>query len=964
MERNSTAPGLTAAEVLASRAEHGANRITPPPRPPWWQLYRQKFDDPIIRILSLAALLALFVGALEGDLLEGFGILSAIFLATALSFINEFRAGREFDLLSQVDEETPVVVRRGGEVREVPRHELVVGDIVLVEMGAAIPADAEVLTALSLRVDEARLTGEAIPVSKLPRAVTEASQLDETTFPRHRVYRGTLVADGRATLRLRAVGDGCYIANILQESLRKEELGRESDSPLNTQLERLSRLIGLVGLLVALTIYGALVAQGVASGTLLIRGGQWWTLAALTLGGLVAGAQVWSPILTQGLAQAGWRWPLPQPSWLLSLALGLGLGAGILLLAVALGTLPPQPAEWLHAAASEELLRYFMIAVTIIVVAVPEGLAMSVTLSLAYAMRRMMAAQSLVRRMNATEAVGAATVICSDKTGTLTQNTMRVQEADFIADAPIAEAISLNSTANLGQDETGATTFIGNRTEGALLHWLREEQGQDYATLRAASAIIGQIPFSTERKFMATHLRRGDGTTTIHLKGAPERVLAACAALSAARRDEINTTLVNYQRRGLRTLGFAVATDEGVNWTALEQREGELPGGFTWLGLVAIIDPLRQDVRAAITECQQAGVDIKIVTGDTGLTAQEVARQCGLWSESAAASGAILHLSGNEFAAQTDEDLSPQLPRLRILSRARPHDKTRLVNLLRARGAVVAVTGDGVNDAPALNAAHVGLAMGSGDQIAKEASDIILLNDAFSSIVRAVRWGRGLYANIQRFLLFQLTINLTALGVALLGPFLGVPFPLTIAQMLWVNLIMDTLAALALATEAPQDNEMRRPPRPPQAFILTRRLAIQIFLVGGLFVAALATFLWVLAASEYDGGARQLYAESVFFTAFVFLQLWNLLNARVTGTRRSALVGWQKNPSFALILGIVLLGQLALVSWGGAVFRTTPLRLEDWLLVALATSPVLWVGELLRFWERRRARGGGDIGSQ
>ena len=950
--QNTVPPGLSAAEVAASRAEHGANRITPPPRTPWWRLYLHKFDDPIIRILSLAALVSLAVGAIEGNLLEALGILLAIFLATALSFFNEYRAGREFDLLSQVDDEAPVIVRRAGQILELPRHELVVGDVVLVERGAGIPADAEVLDALSLRVDEARLTGESIPVSKMLQAEAESATLEATTFPRHQVFRGTLVVDGRATLLIRAVGDGTYIAGILQSSTTATQ---REDSPLTSQLERLSRLIGVVGLAVAALIYVALVIQGAMSGALPLSGGQWWALAALTAAAFVALAPVWRPMVPLGTER------FPQPRWPIAIASALGFAAVLLLSARLGGALPSDPAQWLPAEAGVELLHYFMIAVTIIVVAVPEGLAMSVTLSLAHSMRRLMAAQSLVRRMNATEAVGAATVICTDKTGTLTENTMSVHEADFDAADPalIAAAIAANSTANLGQDETGALTIIGNRTEGALLRWLNEDQGQDYAATRAAAAIADQIPFSTERKYMATRLDEGP----IHFKGAPELALAACDGLPETQRIALAGQLAKTQRRGMRTLAFiwrdawrdvadGSAEDDETAWESL--RQGEIPTGFRWLGLVAISDPLRHDVQEAIAECQQAGVDIKIVTGDTGLTAQEIARQCGLWSDENPDGNAPLHLNGPSFAKMADAEVIPQLRRLRILSRARPNDKTRLVNLLRAQGEVVTVTGDGVNDAPALNAAHVGLAMGSGDQIAKEASDIILLNDAFSSIVRTVRWGRALYANIQRFLLFQLTINFTALGVALLGPFLGVPFPLTISQMLWVNLIMDTLAALALATEPPQPIEMRRPPREPAAFILSRAITTQILAVGAAFIVALAALLLFFDANFFDGSAGQRYAESAFFTAFVFLQLWNLLNARAYGTGRSALQGWRANPSFSVILAIILLGQLALVSWGGELFRTAPLRIEDWLLIALATSPVLWLGEVVRAFRGRR----------
>jgi Ca2+-transporting ATPase len=637
------------------------------------------------------------------------------------------------------------------------------------------------------------------------------------------------------------------------------------------------------------------------------------------------------------------------------LAAGVGIGA-------AAGVIPKTPADWLPAAAAAKLLNYFMIAVVIIVVAVPEGLAMSVTLSLAYSMRKMTAQNNLVRKMHACETIGAATVICSDKTGTLTRNEMRVSEARIPAldggglDSPfgrvVAEGIAANSTAQITIEE-GEAKPLGNPTEGALLLWLREKE-VDYLAARSHFAVGNQLPFSTERKYMATAGTGADGARRVHVKGAPEVLLARAdrvmtahgdRPLSDAEKAQITAEMKEFQKRGMRTLGLATRPTENT--------EGEIEpqvNGLAWVGFVAIADPVRPEVPGAVAACQAAGLGIKIVTGDTADTAREIGRQIGLLS-SAGEPGA--ELTGAEFAAMTDEQAAEAAKKVKVLSRARPMDKLRLVKLLKDQHHVVAVTGDGTNDAPALNHADVGLAMGkTGTAVAKEAADIILLDDSFKSIVNAVMWGRSLYLNIQRFILFQLTINVVALGVALLGPFVGIDFPLTVMQMLWVNLIMDTFAALALATEPPSGDVLKKPPRDAQAFIITPPMTRLIFGTGAVFLAVLVGFLFSMRGLQGD---ELRHAETVFFSVFVLLQFWNLFNARAYGTARSALGGLFANTSFLVIAAAILVGQVVLVQFGGSVFRTVPLGVLDWVLIIAGTSPVLILGELLRRNARAKA---------
>ena len=853
-----TYQGLNEQQVLASRQQHGANTLTPAERIPAWKLFLQKFNDPIIKLLLFATLLSFITGYFHGSFAESFGILIAVFLATFLSFINEYRAAKEFDVLNQINDSVLVKVYRDGNVVMIPKTEIVVGDYVIVEQGDEIPSDGVVVDAMSLSVNESTLNGESVPAEKKPGEVLDF----EGAYPPNKIYRGTTVSEGSGVMEVFAVGDATEIGKTARQAT--ELTGQQT--PLNQQLDKLSGIISKISFIVAGTTF----------------------LALCVLDFVVQG----------------------------------------------------KPFDWTMET-FEMLLSFFMIAVTLIVVAVPEGLAMSVTLSLAYSMRRMTASNTLVRKMHACETMGATTVICTDKTGTLTQNRMRVKEAAFAngIDEKVAEAFAANSSAFLDLRDPKNIQEVGNPTECALLIAL-QDKGFDYVKIREEAKVIQRLVFSTERKYMATLVESKfaeGGHLKLYVKGAPEIVLKMVHGIDV---PDILKEIAVYQNRGMRALGFLEATVDTDN-AELPIEELIADARFAFQGFVAIEDPIRDDVPAAMQACTNAGIAVKIVTGDTAPTAREIARQAGLWLSTDTDENII---TGTEFAALSEEDARQAALKIKVMARARPADKMRLVRLLQESGAVVAVTGDGTNDAPALNYANVGLSMGSGTSVAKEASDIILLDDSFASIVNAVRWGRSLYLNIQRFIQFQLTINVVALLTALIGPFIGVEFPLTVSQMLWVNLIMDTFAALALASEPSEPSVLKNKPRLREAFIITKPMAIKIFGVGLLFLGVLLTMLILLQR----GGGINTHELTIFFTTFVLLQVWNLFNARVAGTNFTAFRHLNQNKSFVFILLLILVLQFLIVTFGGDFFRTSALSGKEWLIILASTSLVLWVGELIR----------------
>ena len=897
--------GLSDAEVQVSREKYGENVLTPPARTPMWKLFLEKFSDPIIRILLVALLLSIAVAVYHvatgeagmSALFEPAGIALAILLATVVGFLFEMSAARKFDILNQVNDDQPVKVVRDGHILEIPKRDVVVGDIVMLNAGDEIPADGVLLSAVSVQVNESSLTGEPMAT----KTTVEADFDKEATYPSNAVMNGSTMLGGYGVMRVTQVGDATEYGKVYTGS----QIENNTQTPLDKQLNTLASFITKASYVIAAIILIARTAIYLAD----------------------------HPVL-----------------------------------------------DWLSF--GSYLLSTAMIAVTVIVVAVPEGLPMSVTLSLAMSMKRMLANNNLVRKMHACETMGAATVICTDKTGTLTQNQMRVSEADF-AYAPdsntkeiIYEGIAANSTAHLDEGANGVMKVLGNPTEGALLLWLAD-QGVDYAALRNQAHVVEQLTFSTERKYMATVV---DSPLlkhrVVYVKGAPEYVMNFCSQQITAQglvpmessRPAVEAKLLQYQNQAMRTLGFAYALvgDDEPYFVA-----GHLAPHIrlTFLGVTAIADPVRKEVPEAVAECLQAGIQVKIVTGDTPATAREIARQISLWKPE---DGDRNIITGPEFANLDDKTLLERIPDLKVIARARPMDKERLVKLLQSQDEVVAVTGDGTNDAPALNAAQVGLSMGDGTSVAKEASDITIIDNSFGSITKAVLWGRSLYRNIQKFILFQMTINVAACLIVLIGAFLGTESPLTVTQMLWVNLIMDTFAALALASLPPDERVMRDKPRHLNDNIVTRAMGKGIIGTGIAFVLLLFGLLQyfkhvdVTSIAQFDlrlffanffnftpvheGLTR--YELTLFFSIFVFLQFWNMFNAKAFGNVQSAFSRLNTCKGFLWVTLIILAGQILIVSVGGALFSVTPLQPMDWLYIFAATSIVLWIGEIYRLVRR------------
>ncbi len=923
--------GLTDAEVLESRAKNGANLLTPPEKEPLWKKFIEKFSDPLIIILLVAGALSIGISCYEYFVLEEdglrvffepMGIFIAILLATGLSFLFELKADKEFALLNQVNDDEPVQVFRNGHPQSITRKEVVVGDIVVLNTGEEVAADGELLESTQLKVDESTLTGEPI-CNKT--TLTEAFD-SNATFPSNHVLKGTKVMEGHGVMKVFAVGDHTENGKVFEAA----QIDDSTKTPLNEQLERLGDLI---------TKASYLIAALIIIGKLLV----YFKFAAPSFLIIIPTAVFFYLLLKKF---DDWDSKRIVCCIVLFFATFIGLTIGINLL---VGT----SRELSHLMAYT--LNSLMIAVTLIVVAVPEGLPMAVTLSLAYSMRRMLQTNNLVRKMHACETMGATTVICTDKTGTLTQNKMQVFATNFatnIKEEQIAEGIAVNSTATL--DDKG--NVLGNPTEGALVLWLHKK-GVDFTQLRQSTEVLQEVPFSTERKYMGTLVKSNvtQGKEILYVKGAPEIVMAMCE-MNAEQRKEMQDNLLGYQRKAMRTLAFAYKeTSQGED--VIEDNK-VCTNSLSFMGIVAISDPVRSEVPTAVKECMAAGIDVKIVTGDTPETAKEIGRQVNLWND--ATDGDVNITTGQSIAEMSDDELKEKAQALKIICRARPLDKQRLVKALQSKNEVVAVTGDGTNDAPALKAAHVGLSMGDGTSVAKEASDITIVDNSFSSISRAVMWGRSLYQNIQRFILFQMTVNVAACLIVLIGAFVGTQSPLTVTQMLWVNLIMDTFAAMALASLPPSHSVMSDKPRNRNAFIIDQPMAIRIIGVGGFFFAILTLLLFAFnhyevntladilnpSALSTDGGLSE-HELSLFFTIFVFLQFWNMFNARafMTGKSGFALKGCS---GFAFIALLIVIGQILIVSFGGEMFNVSPLSFINWITIIGSTSLIAIIPELFR----------------
>ena len=868
--------GLTDEQVKQSREQHGRNVLTPPQRTSLWKLYLDKYRDPIIQILLVAAFISLILAFIEKNFMETIGIFVAVFLATTVGFYFERDAAKKFNLLTALSEEQPVKVRRNGKVMEIPRHDVVVGDVVLVEVGDEVPADGELIVCNDLQMNESTLTGEPVTEKSLEGG-------GDGAYPRNVILRSTMVMNGRGEFVVTAVGDATEIGKVAKKSTEQTSV----ETPLHMQLDKLAKMISKVGSVVSVAAFFIFLIHDI----------------------------------------------LTNPAW--------------------------GGKDYFYMA--EIVLNYFMMAVTLIVMAVPEGLPMAITLSLALNMRRMLKSNNLVRKLHACETMGAVTVICTDKTGTLTQNKMQVSALELKQgdEALLDTAIALNSTAELNDGKP-----IGNPTESALLLWL-DAQGKDYEELRKQVNVLKQLPFSTERKMMAT-LAEVDGETYLFVKGAPEIVMKKCIIEDRMQRQSAEE-LDEWQHKAMRTLAFAYKKVETSIMRTSRTSTAEVvalldANDLQLQAIAAIADPIRPDVPAAVQECRHAGIEVKVVTGDTAATAMEIGKQIGVFEdepENIGADGSLTSLdqqmiTGEQWEALSDEEAYERAKDIRVMSRARPTDKQRLVAMLQKRGEVVAVTGDGTNDAPALHYAHVGLSLGSGTSVAKEASDMTLLDDSFKSIANAVMWGRSLYRNLQRFLFFQLVVNVAALLLVLGGSVIGTEMPLTVTQILWVNLIMDTFAALALASLPPSHEVMKDKPRKASDFIINKSIGFGILFCGIVFF--LVMFALLVYCERRGKGGVDVHELTMFFTTFVMIQFWNLFNAKALMSHHTAFRHFLKDKGMILVLVLVLVGQWIIVTFGGEMFRTTPLSLHEWLLIIGSTSVVLWAGELWRTFKRMIAK--------
>ena len=868
--------GLTDEQVKQSREQHGRNVLTPPQRTSLWKLYLDKYRDPIIQILLVAAFVSLILAFIEKNYMETIGIFVAVFLATTVGFYFERDAAKKFNLLTALSEEQPVKVRRNGKVMEIPRHDVVVGDVVLVEVGDEVPADGELIVCNDLQINESTLTGEPVTEKSLEGG-------GDGAYPRNVILRSTMVMNGRGEFVVTAVGDATEIGKVAKKSTEQTSV----ETPLHMQLDKLAKMISKVGSVVSVAAFFIFLIHDI----------------------------------------------LTNPAW--------------------------GGKDYFYMA--EIVLKYFMMAVTLIVMAVPEGLPMAITLSLALNMRRMLKSNNLVRKLHACETMGAVTVICTDKTGTLTQNKMQVSALELKQgdEALLDTAIALNSTAELNDGKP-----IGNPTESALLLWL-DAQGKDYEELRKQVNVLKQLPFSTERKMMAT-LAEVDGETYLFVKGAPEIVMKKCIIEDRMLRQSAEE-LDEWQHKAMRTLAFAYKKIETSIMRTSRTSTAEVvalldANDLQLQAIAAIADPIRPDVPAAVQECRHAGIEVKVVTGDTAATALEIGKQIGVFEdepENIGADGSLTSLdqqmiTGEQWEALSDEEAYKRAKDIRVMSRARPTDKQRLVAMLQKRGEVVAVTGDGTNDAPALHYAHVGLSLGSGTSVAKEASDMTLLDDSFKSIANAVMWGRSLYRNLQRFLFFQLVVNVAALLLVLGGSVIGTEMPLTVTQILWVNLIMDTFAALALASLPPSHEVMNNKPRKASDFIINKSIGFGILFCGIVFF--LVMFALLVYCERRGKGGVDVHELTMFFTTFVMIQFWNLFNAKALMSHHTAFRHFLKDRGMILVLVLVLVGQWIIVTFGGEMFRTTPLSLHEWLLIIGSTSVVLWAGELWRAFKRMIAK--------
>ncbi len=881
--------GLTKQEVEQSRKKHGSNAITPQDVESFWDKLWDNFKDPMIVIL-VVALVIVTVLALMGyaKWYEGAGIACAVVIATFVATISEYKNEQTFQKLQEEASKIRVNVFRRGGIEIVRIDDVVVGDKILLDPGDKIPADGKIIQG-KIKVNQATFTGEAGSVTRKP--VSNAARTDDFENP-NLLYRGTTVEDGEAAMEVQITGDRTRLGK-----LTRELVGEDREGPLRVKLGKLANDITRFGYIGAIFIalafmFKAIYLDNSGDGTAMLAYLSNWQLLVY------------------------------------------------------------------------DLTTATILAVIIIVVAVPEGLPMMIAIVLSQNMKKLLNSNVLVRQLLGIETAGSLNILFCDKTGTITKGQLEAvnflsceakqnshSEKDHIGlsrhngfddmSGKLRELLDLSFRENSScvispSGQSGYMSFAGgNMTEKALLKFIHADRRE--ALLSGGVKVLQRILFNTKRKFSACQIEMKDGRKLILAKGAPGRILESC---SSYYNSEGNIQLLSQAEKGMlfddideRCLqGFriiALATSEKEAWT---EQEDSLPDRLSLLGFVSIRDDLREESKSAVKTLHNAGVHVVMLTGDRMGTAKAIAKDAGLLS-------APEHIAfrSAEMAALSDEELKSALPHLRIVSRCLPEDKKRLVKIAQDAGLVVGMTGDGVNDSPALSNSDVGFGMGSGTEVAKEASHIVIIDDNILSIAKAVHYGRTIYRSIQKFITFQLTVNVSAILVAFLGPFLGYKLPLTMIQLLWVNLIMDTLAALAFSGEPPLSKHMEEPPKKREENIITRDMWSSI-LLNGFFIATLSVLFLKSAYIQSLFHSKEAFLTA-FFGFFVFANNFNKFNVRVEEMNLFHHIF--ENKGFLKIVFMIFGIQVLLTYFGGTMFRTVALQPMEWVYIIILSFTII-----------------------
>ena len=899
--------GLSEKQIAQNQKKYGKNQFSPGEKISLGKKILEALKEPMIFILLIAALITIGMNiykqsqGLHAEFTESIGILVAITISVSIKVIMEGRSEKAFETLNNINEDIKVKVLRNGIIQYIYKKDVVVGDIIKIETGAKVPADGRLIDSLQLKVDESMLTGESIAVNKnFEQTITNAKTV--LSERKNMVFAGTFITYGQGTVIITSVGDKTEMGNIASEL--KHPVSKST--PLQEKLDKLARSITTFGVIASI---------------------------------LILFYELFKIYISNNLS-------------------------------------------------FDTVQNAFMVSVALIVAAVPEGLPTIVAMTLALNIIKMAKSNALVRKLIACETIGCINVICSDKTGTLTKNQMTVIDIwnngklinpSDLKNRFLIENFTINSTADITIKD-GNVKFIGNPTECSLLkafsdtvcsvspkqctyyeqsnsicggqcekYTYKNDDYISYTDIRNSSNIIFQYPFSSDKKSMTTVILV-DKLYKVYSKGSPEKIISLCSTIiinnkielfTDELREKVNNEIIKLQQEAKRILAFS-HNDINTGYDDWNKSQDKVESNMIFDGFVSIADPLRDDVYEAVEKCKKSGISLKILTGDNIVTATSIAKQLNIVNKDS------IIIEAQQIDEMSNEELLKILDKIILIARSKPLTKMRIVNLLKKHGNVVAVTGDGINDAPALKNADVGIAMGiTGTEVSKEASDIILLDDSFSTIVKAVEWGRGIYENFQRFIQFQLTVNLVAVLTVFVCEMFGLPVPFTTIQLLWVNLIMDGPPALSLGLESLRNHLMEQEPVKRDTNIITRNMLFRI-IINGVFIV----FMIMLLINKQILGGTQGQQSSIIFTTFVMFQLFNSFNSRELGNE-SIFTNLLKNKPMLWIIGATFFVQILITQFGGQIFKTAPLSISMWLRIIAYSFSVVAFSEVIRFIKRK-----------